>query len=72
MLDILYGVLGISKLNVWIQNINFFTAEHFLNFLVIKTIDLHLRIDTTRIRNTPGPDNICKVQWLLPTSSGLY
>ncbi len=38
-LDVLYGGLGISKLQLLNQKINFFSALNCFQFLVIKTMD---------------------------------
>ncbi len=44
-LRVLYGGLGISKLQYSIQKIKFYSCNFFLPFLVIKTLDSELDPD---------------------------
>ncbi len=44
-LDVLYGGLGISKLQFWSKNINYFPSINFFKILVMKTLDLDLDPD---------------------------
>jgi len=61
-LDILYGVLGIGKLQFLIKKIQiFFSCNFFLQFLVIKALDpdwIRIRIGVQPKMLDPDPDEM--------------
>jgi hypothetical protein len=59
---VLYGGLGISKLQFFIKkNINFFSAVNFFQFLVIKTLDLELDPESGYALNQCGSTTLLTV-----------
>ncbi len=60
-LDVLYGVLGISKLQFFIKKRNEKISAGFFQFLVIKTLDPYPNPDSTEILDpdsiNPDPQN---------------